>query len=222
VGADTPEAVTLVADTHPEGTLPAAILEKAKREDTSAGCAPYSESILIETWDRPLQIFRPVLQRTSGTFRHRPGGPLACTFRRRCSGLRRHIHSVLTAKFLSALQGCGIIAISSSDAFHGFRPRDASGMAPPKSASLNRCCRYFASVAILARLTLALASPMMRLTRATASIPSDRCSRRCRRSLPLICRVMIEQNGIPRRAPELYSPERLKTRARGKACSYWC
>ena len=49
MGADTPEAATLVAGTHPEGTLPAAILEKAKREDISAGCAPHSESILIET-----------------------------------------------------------------------------------------------------------------------------------------------------------------------------
>jgi hypothetical protein len=126
-----PGVVTLVADTHRERTLPAAIPARAKLEDISAGCVPHSESTLIESRHRQfhsLRLLRLVLQRISGIFR-RPAGPPACDCRRPCSGLRRHIHSELTAEFLLALQGCGIIVISSSDDFHGFRPRDASGMA---------------------------------------------------------------------------------------------
>ena len=127
-----PEVATLVVDTHPEDTLPAAIPAKAKLEDISAGCVPHLESALIESRYRQghsLRLLRLVLQRTSGMFPHRPGGPPACDCRRPCSGLRRQIHSELAAKFLSVLQWCGIVAISSSDGFPGFRPRDASGMA---------------------------------------------------------------------------------------------
>src|SRR5216683_1059701 len=119
-----PEAATLVA-----GTLPASTPAGATRAGTSAGCISGSESTLpgMRDSERPLlRIPRPMGRHTCGTSPRRPTCHPLRGFRQRFFGLHRYCYVDPTAKFLSFLPPCAVIAVSSSTAFGGFLPPDAS------------------------------------------------------------------------------------------------
>src|SRR5260370_37427892 len=96
--------------------------------------------------ERPLlRIPRPMGRHTCGTSPRRPTCHPLRGFRQRFFGLRRYCHVDPTAKFLSFLPPCAVIAVSSSTAFGGFFASDALLTALPNFTYSNRSWIYFGS-----------------------------------------------------------------------------